>query len=187
MEIRILNADPMFDYKYACCITKNKIIKKISRPENELEYWIKQICTEHSTLRFIEFVITDIVPKSCRDQLIRATKGNPQPICASSRPDWTGEERSNNPYEMKLFCEKYTPESFLALCRQRLCFKTEKKTRDIVVSWLVNMKEHEDPLIRAIAHCAEPQCMYKGGYCSELEPCGLCSQTKAEKIIATII
>ena len=58
MEIRILNANPLFDYKHACLITKGKNVEKITTPEDELKFWIRHICTEHSTLRFITFTIT---------------------------------------------------------------------------------------------------------------------------------
>lgn len=141
MTIRIINADPLFDYKHACLVTKGKNIKNITKPANEVEYWVKHILTEHSTVRSIHFVITDEIPKSCVMQIIRATKGHPQPEVCSSRPDWTGKPRSNDPYELKLFQVEYTPESFLAMCRQRLCLQTEPKTRLVVNKWVELMRE----------------------------------------------
>lgn len=172
MHIRILNSDPMFDYKHACLTTKGKDVKNITRPDNEVEYWVKNILTGHSTLRFIEFVVTDRIPKSCVMQIIRATKGHPQPEVQSSRPDWTGTERSNNPYEKKLFCMKFTPESFIEMCKQRLCLCTESKTRTVVKSWVEEMCKNDNPLIRAIGICCKPKCEYFGGRCNELSGCG---------------
>lgn len=172
MKIRIINSDPMFDYKHACLITKGKDITKCSTPENEVEYWVKNILTGHSTLRFIEFVITDEIPKSCIMQIIRATKGHPQPEVQSSRPDWTGQERSNNPYETKLFCMQFTPESFIEMCKQRLCSCTEEKTRTIIKKWTWEMQKSDNPLIRAIGICCKPKCFYFGGRCNELTGCG---------------
>lgn len=187
MKIRIINADPMFDYKHACLVTKGKDISKCTYPENEeaeVEYWVKHICTEHSTLRNIHFVLTDEIPKSCVMQIIRATKEHPQPEVCSSRPDWTGKERSNDPYELKLFQVEYTPLGFLAMCRQRLCTKTEPRTRKVVHGWVAQMCLSDNALIRAIGLCAEPQCSYHGGVCTELEPCGLCKKNKWEIILA---
>lgn len=172
MQIRIINKDPLFDYKHACLVTKGKDITKCSRPENETEYWIKNILTGHSTLRYIEFVITDTIPKSCVMQIIRATKGHPQPEVQSSRPDWTGNERSTDPYEDKLFCVKYTPESFVEMCKQRLCLCTELRTRGIVSEWVNEMRNSDDPLIRAIGYCCRPKCIYFGGKCNEIKGCG---------------
>ncbi len=172
MKVRIINADPMFDYKHACLVTKGKDIEKITRPENETEWWVKQILTGHSTVRFIEFVVTDTIPKSCVMQIIRATKGHPQPEVQSSRPDWTGEERNADPYEEKLFCMKFTPESFVEMCKQRLCASTEAKTRAVVSGWVKELTASENPLLQAIGICSKPKCFYFGGRCNELKGCG---------------
>lgn len=174
MEIRILNANPLFDYKHACLITKGKNVEKVTTPEDELKFWIRHICTEHSTLRFITFTITDCIPKSCVMQIIRATKDNPQPEVQSSRPDWCGKERSSNPYQ-EIYTEiKYTPGAFLAMCRQRLCLKTEAKTRAVINNWVDQMRNNDNPLIKALRFCAMAQCEYHGNVCTELEPCGKC-------------
>lgn len=186
MKIRIINTDPIFDYKHSCLVTKGKDVTKVSFPSDPFEWWVRQICTEHSTLRSIHFVITDTAPKSCVMQIIRATKGHPQPEVQSSRPDWTGQERSTNPYEHKLFQMEFTPESFLAMCRQRLCYKTEPLTRNMVKEWVEQMKSDSDPLIKAIGYCAEPQCMYRGGVCSELESCGKFKTYKYELILSKV-
>lgn len=184
MKIRILNADAMFDYKQSCLITQNKKIIRYSKPENEVDWWIKQIVASHSTIRCVHFRIIDEIPKSCVMQIIRATKGHPQPEVASSRPDWNdGKERSSDPYEKKLFMVDYTPESFIEMCKQRLCNRTEKKTREVVMGWVIQMKTSENPLIKAIGSCCYPQCVYKGG-CPELVSCG--SQDKvADRFIET--
>lgn len=173
MEIKIVNTDPMLDYKRACLITKGKKITKITRPEEEVKWWVEQILTGHSTIRFVHFVLTDEIPKSCIMQIIRATKGHPQPEVQSSRPDWTGKERSYNPYEKKLFCMQFTPESFIEMCKLRLCMCTEENTRRVVVGWVNEMRESDNPLIKAIGLCARAKCVYFGYRCNELKGCGL--------------
>lgn len=186
MEIKILNRDPLLDYKHACCITKGINVKKITTPEDELKFWLFHLCAEHSTLRFISFSITDKIPKSCVMQIIRATKDHPQPVVQSSRPDWCGKERSSNPYE-EIYTEiLYTPGAFLAMCRQRLCTKTERRTREVIENWVNEMRESENPLIKAIGYCAIPQCEYQGNICPELLPCGKCKVRKWEKIYDNI-
>ena len=73
----------------------------------------------------------EIAVKSVVMQLIRHTKGHPQPFVQSSRPDWNnGKERSNDPYEEKLFGLDHTPK---VLSRwQNFVFVTElKKERDL--------------------------------------------------------
>lgn len=171
MEVRILNQNPMFDYKQFCLITQGKVIGKYTTPENEVDWWIKQIVANHSTLRCIHFRIIDEIPKSCVMQIIRATKGHPQPEVCSSRPDWCGKERSNDPYELKLFAVDYTPESFIEMCKQRLCNRTETRTREVVINWVQQLRRSENPLLVALGYCCKPQCTWLGG-CPELRPCG---------------
>lgn len=172
MNIRILNENPLFDYKQFYMLTQGKEIHKYTTPENTFNWWVYQICANHSVIRCIHFRITDTIPKSCVMQIIRATKGHPQPEVCSSRPDWTGKERSNDPYELKLFSVDYTPESFIEMCKQRLCVRTESKTREVVIGWVKELKKSEDPLIKAIGACCLPNCEYHGRLCSELKSCG---------------
>lgn len=172
MKIRIRNEYPIFDYKQFCLITQGKIISKATVPENTTEWWIHQIVANHSTIRCINFRIIDEIPRSCIMQIIRATKGHPQPEVASSRPDWNdGKERSNNPYETKVFAVDYTPESFIEMCKQRLCTRTEPRTRHVIEGWVEEMKKSEDPLIKAIGYCCYPACDYINR-CPEIKSCG---------------
>ena len=133
MRFRILNKDPWFDYKEANKVTEGLDVLKETmnwnRPKDEVDFWIKQIVANHSTLRCIHFRLIDKRPKSVIMQLIRATKGHPQPEVESSRPDWTGKRRSADPYELKLFMQDHTAESFIEMAKQRLCMRTEENTR----------------------------------------------------------
>lgn len=108
MRFRILNKNPLYDYREVCKITEGRDLfneDSTFKPKDEVEYWIKQIVANHSTLRSIHFHLVDTRPKSVIMQIIRATKGHPQPEVQSSRPDWTGKERSSDPYEDKLLCK----------------------------------------------------------------------------------
>ena len=111
MKFRVLNKNPFYDYKEACKVTQGIDLNgelELFSPKDMTEWWIKQIVANHSTLRCIRFRLTAKAPKSVIMQLIRATKGHPQPEVESSRPDWTGQERSNDPYEVKLFSQDHT-------------------------------------------------------------------------------
>ena len=119
MRFRILNARPYYDYRESEKITQGVDLGKtvnggLWKPKNEVEFWIKQIVANHSTVRSIHFRLVDEEPKSSVMQLIRATKGHPQPYVQSSRPDWNnGKERSSDPYEDKMFIQDHTAESLL--------------------------------------------------------------------------
>lgn len=176
MKFRILNKDPLYDYREACKITQGIDLEGVNTffPKNGLtEFWIKQIIVNHSTIRSIHFRLIDTRPKSIIMQIIRATKGHPQPEVQSSRPDWNnGKERSSNPYEDKLFMQDHTPESFIEMAKQRLCNRTEERTRKFMHEMVAELKNSKDPLLKAIGYCCHPYCWwYK--HCPEIKSCGI--------------
>ena len=189
MRFRILNKNPLYDYREACKITQgidlwqDLDLNKIFTPKDEVEFWIKQIVANHSTIRSIHFRLVDERPKSSVMQLIRATKGHPQPYVCSSRPDWNGgKERSSDPYEDKLFAEDYTAESFVEMCKQRLCNRTEERTRKIVEKLVEALKDSDEPFLKAVGYCCHPYCWwYKS--CPEIKGCGMFNTKVSDSII----
>ena len=186
MKIRVLNKDPLFDYKEFNMVTLGKEIdiNEIKTPKDEVEFWIKQFVCYHSNLRCIHFRIIDRRPKSVVMQLIRATKGHPQPFVESSRPDWNdGKERSSDPYELKLFGQDHTPESFIEMAKQRLCNRTEARTRKAMKEVVDEMKKSDNPIIKAVGYCSHPACWwYKG--CPEIKgSCGMYPNKVYDSII----
>ena len=174
MRFRILNKDPLFDYREACKITQGRDLAlevEHWKPKNEVEFWIKQIVANHSTLRSVHFRLVDSRPKSVVMQLIRATKGHPQPECESSRPDWNGgKERSSDPYEDKLFMQDHTAESFIEMARQRLCARTEERTRKAMQEIVFALRDSKEPFLRAVGLCCHPYCWWYGK-CPEIKGC----------------
>lgn len=178
MRFRLLNKNPLYDYREACKITQgidlweDLDINKIFKPKDEVIFWIKQIVANHSTLRCIHFRLVDNRPKSVVMQIIRATKGHPQPEVESSRPDWhNGKERSSNPYEDKLFMQDHTAESFIEMAKQRLCLRTEERTRKFMWELCEELWTSDIPFLRAVGLCCHPSCWWYGGNCPELRGC----------------
>lgn len=184
MRFRVLNKNPLYDYREACKVTEGLDLYATDstyKPKNETEFWIKQIIANHSTLRCIKFRLVDTRPKSVIMQIIRATKGHPQPEVQSSRPDWTGKERSNDPYEEKLFMQDHTAESFIEMAKQRMCRRTEEKTRDFMNLMVYTLRDSKDPFLKAVGYCCHPYCWWYES-CPEIKGCG--SRTSvASKII----
>ncbi len=173
MRFRILNKDPLYDYREACKITQGRDLSmevEHWKPKDEVEYWIKHIVANHSCIRSIHFRLVDTRPKSVIMQIIRATKGHPQPEVQSSRPDWTGKERSSDPYEDKLFMQDHTAESFVAMARQRMCKRTEEKTRAFMLEMVATLRKSKDPFLQAVGYCCTPPCKYIGA-CPEINGC----------------
>lgn len=185
MRFRILNSNPVFDYREACKITQGIDLWEeldMYYPTYPVHFWIKQICANHSTLRAVHFRLVDTRPKSVVMQVIRATKGHPQPEVQSSRPDWTGKERSNDPYEDKLFMQDHTAESFVEMAKQRLCSRTEPRTRKFMEEMVATLKQSEDPFLVAVGYCCKPACEWNGNKCIEIHGCGKCKKI-SDKII----
>lgn len=174
MRIRVLNENPEYDYREACKITQGSILDLADdlNVKDKTEWWIKQIVANHSTLRVIHFRIVDAQPKSVVMQIIRATKGHPQPEVQSSRPDWTGKERSSDPYEDKIFMQDHTAESFIEMAKQRLCLRTEEKTRKFMNEAVIELKHSSNPFLKAVGYCCHPQCEWSGCLCTEIKGCG---------------
>ena len=173
MRFRVLNKNSMYDYREACKITEGRDLfyeDSTYKPKDEVEFWIKQITANHSCIRSIHFRLVDTRPKSVIMQIIRATKGHPQPEVQSSRPDWTGEPRSNNPYEEKLFMQDHTAESFVAMARQRMCKRTEERTREFMLEMVATLRKSKEPFLKAVGYCCTPPCKYIGA-CPEINGC----------------
>lgn len=176
MRFRILNSNPLYDYREACKVTQGINLSTDSgilkwKEETEVIFWIKQIVANHSTLRSIHFRLVDERPKSVIMQLIRATKGHPQPEVQSSRPDWNnGKERSSDPYEDKLFMQDHTAESFIEMAKQRLCMRTEERTRNVMREMVEVLKRSNKPFLKAVGYCCHPSCWWLKG-CPEIKSC----------------
>lgn len=188
MRFRILNKEPLFDYREANKVTQGidclKDTVNWTKPKDEVEWWIKQICANHSTLRCVHFRLVDTRPKSVIMQIIRATKGHPQPEVQSSRPDWNnGKERSSDPYEDKLFMQDHTAESFIEMAKQRLCMRTEQRTREFMVEMVASLRESKEPFLRAVGYCCAPHCGWYGA-CSEIKGCGNRKEKVSDRFIA---
>lgn len=185
ITFRLLNMNPLYDYREACKVTQGITMgdkEKNFKPKDEVEYWIKQIVANHSTVRTIAFVMNAEAPKSVVMQIIRATKGAAQPYVQSSRPDWTGKERSNDPYEMKMFIQKHTAESFIEMAKQRLCNRTEERTRKFMQEAVEILKGCDEPFLKAVGYCCHPSCWWLGS-CPELKSCNENMKKKADVII----
>ena len=175
MRFRVLNRDPLYDVKEANKITQGIDLAVMTagwkEPKDEVEYWIRAIVENHSTIRSVRFRLVDSRPRSVVMQVIRATKGHPQPEVESSRPDWTGRERSLDPYEDKLFMQDHTAESFVEMARQRLCMRTEGRTRTFMREMVAELKKSTEPFLQAVGWCCHPYCWWYRA-CPEPRGCG---------------
>lgn len=188
IAFRLLNGNPLEDYREAAMTTKGLMPgeyppKKFASDRDETEWWVRQIVANHSVLRTVRFRMTGKAPKSVVMQLIRATKGHPQPEVQSSRPDWTGKERSGDPYEEILFIQDHTAESFVGMARQRLCQRTEARTRQFMFKAVEALRQSSDPFLAAVGLCSQPSCVWHGA-CPEPKPCTYVAKRLSDCILS---
>ena len=177
IEIELITKNPMYYVKDLNCLTigKRAIKDKPYSDEEQEKFWWDAFLSEHSTLRTAQFrIVDDNMRGDIASQLLRATKGHPQPEMQSSRPDWNnGEKRKPSNEIFRLFAHVHTAESFMALCRQRLCYSTMKETREKVEEILEIMSNSDEAFFRVLAKCCVPQCIYRFGCCEKRTNCRL--------------
>lgn len=173
MEIHTLSKIPLWDVMRANYISLGKEFGeddylKIKDPE---EKWRNLLLAEHSTLEFAPFVVSGEFRSDVISHLVRHTKGHPRFSVESGRPDWTGKERPG-PDSLRKFTMLWNPISWIAMCRQRLCSKAMRETKDAVYAMLREMSVHPDSFFRALASLSMAECRYRGGCPYGIRSCG---------------
>ncbi len=79
--------------------------------------------------------------------------------------DGDGTEDRYTPVNHRLLCNA---EALLNMARKRLCFQASKETREVMLMIKEAIKEVDPDL----ATYMQPNCVYRGGICSEPKPCG---------------
>jgi thymidylate synthase ThyX len=68
--------------------------------------------------------------------------------------------------------QDHTAESFIEMAKQRLCEKTEKRTRDFMWEMVETLKaDKKHPFLQAVGYCCHPNCWWHNGKCPELKSC----------------
>lgn len=174
MEIRTLSSTPLLDVMSANYISLGKIFTaedfiKIKDPELK---WRKLFLAEHSTLEFAPFIVSGEFRSDVISHLVRHTKGHPRFVVQSQRPDWNDGKPRGGPDSMRKFTMLWNPISWIAMCRQRLCSKAMKETRDAIALILDEMNKHPSSFFRALAIVSRAECEYRGGCPYGTQGCG---------------
>jgi hypothetical protein len=161
ITVRIINNTPLEDVREAIATTLGLEQLK-GTPEDVMFYYKELLLQKHSVLRSIHIRVKDTTARQdVTRQLLRATKGHPQPYVQSGRPDWTGKPRDES--TSIFFLHDHTPESFMEEASQRLCFRAMQETRLTVLEILKVMAQSKDPLLMALAWCCIPNCLVQYG------------------------
>ena len=137
---------------------------------------------EHSPSRTQMFWVhmTDI-PTKVSVHLVRHAAVGQQHYVMSNRPDRGGEGddviNRNSPVNHRMLLNA---QHLIDMSRKRLCFKASTETREVMIR-IKNEILKVDP---DLYYYLVPNCVYRGGFCSEPRPCG---NYKVEKYNPSII
>lgn len=139
--------------------------------------WKQLLLSEHSTLEFADFTMYGLFDGRMVSHLVRHTKGHPRHAVYSHREDWTKKDRPD-PSTKRMYLSKWTPYSWIQMCRQRLCYKAASYTRDAIVNARNSMKASKEPFFMGLAWASVPDCIYRNG-CPYSTPCGWWASNQA--------
>lgn len=134
----------------------------------------KMLCDcEHSPLRGLIFLVEMVgIPSWVSVHFVRHKIGV-EHFVQSQRPDRTGSGRNRDEMkqgELVNHCMLINAESIINISRKRLCYCASTETRQIWEAVINELKTVPEGKILS-KFCA-PDCVYRGGTCHELRPCG---------------
>jgi len=153
----------------------------VSPPSSDWKHKILE--ARHSPIRYLRysFMIKDI-PSNIATHLCRHVHA--QPYVSSLRNDrqdaMDGDlAPRNTPVNMIL---DVNAEELMVIANKRLCGKASEKTREVVK--LICLEALN--VTPELAGLLVPSCMYNGGVCHEMKPCGRMKQCITEQLRTTI-
>lgn len=152
-------------------ISQGKLVDSVTFPSKIIDWCKDIVLSEHSTLEFVSFTITDTVRSDVVSQMVRHTAYHPRHVVQSFRPDWTHKDRPKNPMEERLYISQWNPKALIVMARQRLCNKAMKETRDWVLKLKLHLYFSSDNFSSVVGWAMVPECMYRGG-CPFKKSCG---------------
>lgn len=122
---------------------------------------------EHSPIRTQLFWITmDDVPTFVSVHCVRHKIGI-EHFVRSNRPDRGGDGEANRQTPI-MHSVLVNAESLINMAKKRLCHQAHQETRKAMLA----IKEAVHTVDPDLARYMVPQCIYRGGYCQEMRPCG---------------
>lgn len=168
MQIELLKHPTDEDWlmcKKAALIT---VSKNTEKPPS-FEWKVKMLKAMHSPIRVLPFfIVLRDIPYYVSVHLVRHVHATP--FVSTQRNDrQTDYDRTKAPQDAPVTMGWYmNAEELINIAHKRLCRKASKETREVVEK-ICNAVIDVNPEFKEVL---VPNCIYRGGYCSEFEPCG---------------
>lgn len=157
--VSVLNGDPDKDIMKCRLRTRGK---EYTGQALSFEKIFQLYIAEESPSEVITYMIECFdIPKAVRNQIFRATKKLPRFFAETSRPDLTGKPR--NETENTNFIIVGNTASILEIAKQRLCYKTEAKTREFTELLKKTLSDDDNKFCKALGYAMVPYCVYQNG------------------------
>ena len=168
-KVEILKYPTANDWMWAKTCTLNTVSKTSTKMPTE-EWKKKLLQSEHSPIRELWFGIKMQIPYYVSVHLVRHHIGVNHYV-STQRDDRTNDiiPRANKPQgAMVSHIMSINAAELFNMSHSRLCFQAEKDTREV-------MKEICRQVIEVCPEFQDglaPKCYYRGGLCTEFNPCG---------------
>lgn len=131
------------------------------------EAWKKKILSaEHSPVRTLMYTVCmHDIPYYCSVHLVRHKFGIEHYVRSQRVNPERGAERQDAPVTHVM---DMNFQALVNLCRKRLCYKADAMTNSIIRMMVEELRK-VDPI--SASFCV-PECVYRGGVCHEMKPCG---------------
>ena len=138
--------------------------------------WLKWLNAEHSMIRCYWLAVELVnIPSYVSVHLVRHKIGV-EHFVRSQRPDSMNPvdyDRRQAPQDAPVnHLMVANAQALINISQIRLCNKADNATWTIWRTVKKVIREHSDPYTSAIAEVMMPRCIYRGGVCHELRPCG---------------
>lgn len=169
MEVKLLKFPTEQDWLWVKQCTLNTVGKKLKSNSRAVDFEWKQklLASEHSPIRELWFGIKMDIPYFVSTHFVRHHIGVNHYV-QSQRDDRAGGLRSEKPQTaMVSHIMSINAQELVFMSHKRLCKQASVETREV-------MKMICDEVLKV---CPEfkgllvPQCVYRGGICSEMFPC----------------
>lgn len=167
MVVELLKYPTEEDWEWTYLCTLNTIGKKPKKgPTSE---WKKKLLeSEHSPIRELVFGFRITVPSWVSVHFVRHNNGANHYVCTQRNDRQDKYDRNKAPQgEMVTHIISVNAQELIYIARKRLCNQASPETRMVVKM----MCEEAKRVCPEISNMLVPNCVYRGGLCTEFFPC----------------
>lgn len=169
MKVEILKYPTEEDWLLCKRVTLNTVSKDSTKMPSD-EWKVKLLEAEHSPVRTLNFCIKMIdIPYFVSVHFVRHKFGVEHFVTSQRNDRQTKYDRNKAPQDAPVTHIMYlNAQSLINIAHKRLCFQASKETRELM-NLIVEEVLKTNPEFKTVL---VPNCVYRGGKCTEFKCCG---------------